>query len=152
MSTLESLYKSEKEIRNLRSGQDNSAALGLVNFPITPHLQFHHIGDQQILLVSEFFNTLLHGKLYCDLIPLLTGNRTLDSIVSTLDSEHNFTNLLTAVATLSTQGYVVSAEYRLEPAAAAYWTSLGASPRCSSKDLRKQVNRLLVIKVSWYGV
>ena len=106
------------------------ADLGLVKLPIlTPHLQFHDIGNQQILLVSEFFNTLLQGKLYCDLIPLLTGNNTLDEIISTLKSKYNFTSLLTAIATLSAKGYVISAEYNLVPTEAAYWSSLGASPR-----------------------
>ena len=49
---------------------------GLVELPaLVPHLQFHEIGEQQALLVSESFNTLLHGRLYCDLLPLLDGRR-----------------------------------------------------------------------------
>ena len=49
---------------------------GPVEFPtLAPHLRFHVIGKRQTLLVSETFNTLLHGGLYCDLLPLLDGQR-----------------------------------------------------------------------------
>ena len=38
---------------------------GLVELPaLAPHLQFHEIGEGQMLLVSESFDTLLHGGLY----------------------------------------------------------------------------------------
>ena len=46
-----------------------SSDQGLVELPaLVPHLQFHVIGEQQTLLVSETFNTLLHGELYCNLL------------------------------------------------------------------------------------
>ena len=107
-----------------------SADQGLVKLPtLTPHLKFQDLGNQQILLVSEFFNTLLHGNIYCNLIPLLDGCNTLDSIVSTLESKHDFISLLSAVVSLSTKGYIVSADHSVESSRAAYWSSLGASPR-----------------------
>lgn len=103
---------------------------GLVKLPVlTPHLEFHDIGDQRILLVSESFNTLLHGKLSCNLIPLLDGNNTIDSIVSALDSEHDFASVLSAIVSLSANGYLVSADHSMKLSTAAYWSSLGASPR-----------------------
>ena len=103
---------------------------GLVKLPVlAPHLKFHDIGDQQVLLVSESFNTLLHGKMYCNLLPLLDGSNSLDSLLSSLDSEHDFTSLLSAIVSLSTKGYIVSADHSLDSATAAYWSSLGASPR-----------------------
>ena len=59
------------------------ADLGLVQLPaLTPHLQFHDLDEQQTLLVSESFNTLLHGKLYSNLLPLLDGRRPQDEIVA----------------------------------------------------------------------
>ncbi len=109
---------------------------GLVKLPVlAPHLRFHDIGDQQIILVSEFFNTLLRGKLYCNLIPLLDGSITLDSIIATLESEHDFTSVLTAVAALSNKGYIVSADHNLETHKAVYWSALGASPRWAELSL-----------------
>jgi len=103
---------------------------GPVELPVlAPHLKFHDIGDQNVLLVSESFNTLLRGKLYCDLIPLLDGCNSLDSILSSLDSKHDFASILAAIVSLSTKGYIVSADHSLNSSIAAYWSSLGASPR-----------------------
>ncbi|MDE0336005.1 MAG: TOMM precursor leader peptide-binding protein [Defluviicoccus sp.] len=103
---------------------------GLVRLPsLAPHLQFHDIGDGQALLVSESFNTLLHGGLYCDLLPLVDGRRTLDEVVAALEDGHAATDVLAAIVSLSAKGYVVSAEHGMGRSRAAYWTSLGASPR-----------------------
>ena len=102
---------------------------GLVRLPaLAPHLQFHDIGERQTLLVSETFNTLLHGKLHCDLLPLLDGRRALDEIVAALDGAHAGADVLAAIAALSAKGYVVSADHGMDRDRAAYWSSLGASP------------------------
>ena len=103
---------------------------GLVRFPVlAPHLQFRDIGEQQSLLVSETFNTLLHGGLYSDLLALMDGRRSLDEIVPALEADHAATGVLAAVAALSARGYVVSGEHGMDRDRAAYWSSLGASPR-----------------------
>ena len=103
---------------------------GLVELPaLAPHLQFHDIGEQQTLLVSESFNTLLHGKLNCDLLPLLDGRHRQGEIVAALDGAHAAADVLAAIVSLSAKGYVVSADHGMEPCLAAYWSSLGASPR-----------------------
>ena len=106
------------------------ADLGLVELPaLTPHLQFRDIGEEQTLLVSESFNTLLHGRLNRDLLPILDGRRLHREIVKTLESAHAATDILAALVGLSARGYVVSADHGMDPARAAYWSSLGASPR-----------------------
>lgn len=111
---------------------------GLVRLPaLTPHLRFHDIGDHQTLLVSESFNTLLHGKLYSDVIPFLDGSNTFDDIVRACGSVHSFTDLLSAIVSLSTKGYVVSADHSMEPSRAAYWSSLGATPRWAEQTLEQ---------------
>ncbi len=103
---------------------------GLVELPeLTPHLKSHTIGEGQALLVSESFNTLLHGELYCDLLPLLDGRRPVLEIVSALEGAHAAADVRAAIAALSAKGYVVSAEHGMDPARAAYWSALGASPR-----------------------
>ncbi len=103
---------------------------GMVEIPaLAPHLRFHVIGEQQTLLVSETFNTLLHGGLYCDLLPLLDGGGAQDEIIATLEGRHAATEILTALASLSAKGYVLSAEHGMDRKRAAYWSSLGASPR-----------------------
>ncbi len=118
---------------NLRRGiltKTTPADQGLVELPaLAPHLQFHDIGEQQTLLVSESFNTLLHGKLNCDLLPLLDGRHPQDEIAAVLADAHAAADVLAAIVALSAKGYVVSADYGMDRSLAAYWSSLGASPR-----------------------
>ena len=71
-------------------GRTTRADQGAVRMPaLTPHLRFHAIAEDQALLVSEAFNTLLHGRLYCNLLPLLDGGNPQDSIVAELAGDHD---------------------------------------------------------------
>ena len=109
---------------------------GLVTLPaLAPHLQFHDIGERQTLLVSESFNTLLHGELYPDLLPLLDGGHPQDEIVAALEGTHAAADVLAAIVSLSAKGYVVSADHGMDRRRAAYWSSLGASPRWVERRL-----------------
>ena len=109
---------------------------GQVRLPeIVPHMQFREIGKWQTLLVSESFNTLLHGRLYSDLLPLLDGRRAVSEIVGALEGSHAATDILAAVRSLVARGYVVSAEHGMCRSRAAYWSSLGVSPRWAEQRL-----------------
>ena len=109
---------------------------GQVRLPgIAPHLQFHDIGEWQTLLVSESFNTLLRGKLYSDLLPLLDGRLTGSEIVDALEGSHAAADILAAVRSLAARGYIVSAEHGMCRNQAAYWSSLGVSPRWAEQQL-----------------
>ena len=109
---------------------------GSVTLPaLAPHLQFHDIGERQTLLVSELFNTLLHGELYCNLLPLLDGRHTQDEIVSALKGANLAADVRAAIVALSAKGYVVSADHGLDRCRAAYWSALGASPRWAEQRL-----------------
>jgi len=105
---------------------------------LAPHLRFHEIGEGQMLLVSESFNTLLHGKLYARLLALLDGERTLDGVVTALNGAHAATDVVSAIGSLATRGYVVSADHGMDPSRAAYWSSLGASPRWVERRLKER--------------
>ncbi len=109
---------------------------GSVALPVlAPHLQFHDIGEGQTLLVSESFNTLLHGELYRDLLPLLDGGHPQDAIVAALEGAHAAADVLAGLVSLSARGYAVSAEHGMDRCRAAYWSSLGASPRWVERRL-----------------
>ncbi len=111
---------------------------------LTPHLEFRLIGDGQTLLVSETFNTLLHGQLYGDLLPLLDGCRSQDSIIHTLDGMYPKDDVRAALVSLADRGYIVSGDYKMEPGKAAFWSSSGASPR-------RVEERLRTVKVAIHG-
>ena len=130
------MQETEKETRRgilIRTVPEDE---GAINVPIlTPHLQFRDIGEHQTLLVSETFNTLLHGQLTADLLPLLDGKNPLSEIVDKLKTKYSETTIHNGVASLSTKGYVVSGEYSMDRSQAAYWTSHGASPCLVEKKL-----------------
>ncbi len=109
---------------------------GLVEVPVlAPHLDFRLIGEGQVLLVSEIFNTLLRGQVLCDLMPLLDGRRTHQDIVAALAPAHSGDRVQTAIMSLASRGYVVSGDYTMASGRAAYWSSLGASPRWAEQRL-----------------
>ena len=102
---------------------------GLVEVPVlAPHLRSHVIGDSRSLLVSESFNTLLHGRLYCDLLPLLDGRHAQAEIVAALEGCHAAEDVHAAIVALAAKGYVVSGGHDMDLSRAAYWSSLGVSP------------------------
>ena len=109
---------------------------GFVQLPaLAPHLQFRDLGEEQTLLVSESFNTLLHGRLYRELLPLVDGRHRRDEILAALEGAHAATDVLAAIFSLSARGYVVSADHGMDARRAAYWSSLGASPRWVERRL-----------------
>ncbi len=117
---------SPQGILTMRTPEDR----GLVRIPLlTPHLEFRAIGDDRALLVSESFNTLLHDRLCCDLLPLLDGQHEEGSIVSILGGVHDARDVRSTISALSAKGYVVSGEHAMDRQRAAWWSSLGASPR-----------------------
>ena len=114
-----------------------AADRGLVELPaLAPHLAFRLLGDEQVLLVSETFNTLLRGQLLRDLLPLLDGRRSQQDIAAALAVAHAASDVRLAITSLASRGYVVSADHALAPGRAAYWSALGASPRCAEQRLQ----------------
>ena len=89
---------------------------------------------RQTLLVSESFNTLLHGPIYGDLLPLLDG-RPQDDIAAALNGVHGAADVRAALAGLASRGYAVSGDHSMDRGRAAYWSSLGASPRWAEQRL-----------------
>ena len=109
---------------------------GSIALPVlTPHLEFRPIEDGQVLLISESFNTLLRGKVHCDILPLLDGRRSQDEIIAALANRHSAADVHQALAALAARGYVVSGAYEMERGRAAYWSALGASPRWAEERL-----------------
>ena len=109
---------------------------GSIALPVlTPHLEFRPIEDGQVLLISESFNTLLRGKVHCDILPLLDGRRSQDEIIAALANRHSAADVHQALAALAARGYVVSGAYEMERGWAAYWSALGASPRWAEERL-----------------
>ena len=117
-------------------GKVTVADTGAVDLPVlAPHLEFRPIEDDRVLLLSESFDTLLRGRIHRDLLPLLDGSRSRRDIVAALAGSHSAADVQAALAALAARGYVVSGEYAMERGAAAFWSSLGASPRWAEERL-----------------
>ena len=111
---------------------------GQIERPVlAPHLEYRCIGDGQTLLVSETFNTLLHGQVYEDLLPLLDGRRSRESIFDALEGAHRETDVRKALAFLESRGYIVSGDHGMERGKAAFWSSQGVSPRRVEERLQE---------------
>lgn len=122
-----------------------TADLGVIEMPtLTPHLEFRQIDDGQVLLVSELFNTLLRGPIHSDLLPLLDGSRSDRDITVALSGAYPESEVRAALTSLASRGYIVSGDHALERESAAFWSSLGASPRWAQE-------RLVASKVSIVG-
>ncbi len=111
---------------------------GHIDLPLlTPCLDSRPIGDEQLLLVSETFNTLLRGRIHCDLLPLCDGRRTSAEIAAALAPTHSAAEVRAAITALASRGYLVSGDHSMASGRAAYWSSLGASPRWAEQRLRE---------------
>ncbi len=111
---------------------------GLVERPmLAPHLEFRPLGGEAAMLVSENFSTLLEGRLYLDLAPLLDGARTRHEIAAALAGRHAALAVQTALVSMASKGYVVSGEFGLAPGPAAWWSALGCTPRYVEKKLAR---------------
>jgi ribosomal protein S12 methylthiotransferase accessory factor len=109
---------------------------GIVERPmLAPHLEFRPLGGEAAILVSETFNTLLYGQRYLDLLPLVDGTCSRHEIAAALADRHSKVEVQTALVSLASKGYIVSAEFCMERQAAAFWTSLGVSPRWAEERL-----------------
>ena len=102
---------------------------------LAPHFEVHTVDGRRAFLVSETFNTLLHGELHVDLLPLLDGRRSRSDILAALSGKHSESAIGSALAALASKGYVVSGDHAMDPGQAAFWTSLGVSPRWAEERL-----------------
>ncbi len=107
---------------------------GLIERPeLAPHFDFHAVDDRQVFLFSETANTLLHGNIYPNLLPLLDGRHPYSDLVAALAGQYSEAEVKSAVTALSSKGYAVSGDYRMDSSRAAFWSSLGASPGFAEK-------------------
>jgi len=103
---------------------------------LAPHLELRGLGDGKMLLVSERFNTLLGEAVHADLLPLLDGRRSREDIIAALAGPHPESAVKSQLASLAFRGYIVSGDHAMEPGAAVFWSSLGATPRWAEERLR----------------
>ncbi len=109
---------------------------GLVERPmLAPHLDFRLHDDTTALIVSEAFSGVLHGRRYIDILPLLDGSHSRHEIAAALGDRYSAIEVQTALVSLASKGYVVSADATISREMAAFWSACGASPRWAETRL-----------------
>ncbi len=129
-NALDAVSKSASGMQRKILTQTTAADRGVVAVPVlTPHFDFRPMGDGRVMLVSETFNTLINGQIYCDLLPFLDGSHSREDITAALADRYLPRDVSAAFGALGARGYVVSGEHAMDRSRAAFWSSLGASPR-----------------------
>jgi len=103
---------------------------------LKPHFRVEVVPPDTVYLLSEYRHTVLRGRLYCELVPLLDGSRTEQEIVRDLRGVAVLPAIRAALVRLDRRGLLVFGEPSRTPEAEAFWTLLGADPEAADARLR----------------
>jgi ribosomal protein S12 methylthiotransferase accessory factor len=106
---------------------------------IRPHFHVEVIEPKQVYLLGEQGHHALTGQLYCQILPLLNGEHTLEQIVEKLDGEVPPEYIDYVLARLAEKGYLTEAAPELSPEVAAFWSELGIAPPVAAQGLQQSV-------------
>ena len=113
-----------------------AADRGLVEKPVlAPHYGVRKVEEGIALLFSETFSALLAGQRYLDILPLLDGVSTRHDIARALAGRHTALEVHTALASMAARSYIVSGDFHMSRKMAAFWSTLGATPRWAEERL-----------------
>lgn len=111
---------------------------------IKPHFHVEVIEPKQVYLLGEQGNHALTGQLYCQILPFLNGEYTLEQLIQKLDGEVPQDYIEFVLNRLSEKGYLTEVAPELPPEVAAFWSELGISPALISDALRQPVELVTV--------
>ncbi|MFP5270483.1 TOMM precursor leader peptide-binding protein [Coleofasciculus sp.] len=106
---------------------------------IKPHFHVEIIEPKQVYLLGEQGNHALTGQLYCQILPLLNGQYTIEQIVQKLDGEVPPDYIDYVLNRLAEKGYLTEAAPELSSEVAAFWSELGIAPPVAEQGLRQSV-------------
>ncbi|EAW34315.1 TOMM precursor leader peptide-binding protein [Lyngbya sp. PCC 8106] len=115
---------------------------------IQPHFHVEVIEPKQVYLLGEQANHALTGQLYCQILPLLNGQYTLEQIVEKLDGEVPPEYIDYVLERLAEKGYLTEAAPELSSEVAAFWSELGIAPPVAAEALRQPVTLTPVGNIS----
>ena len=95
---------------------------------LKPHFDPLLLPGEGVLLLRESGAQALYGALYEQLIPLLDGNHSTESIIELLSTDYKKAEVYFALITLQARGYLCEAVSRLSPAEASFWAELEVDP------------------------
>ncbi|NES81281.1 MAG: TOMM precursor leader peptide-binding protein [Moorea sp. SIO2B7] len=104
---------------------------------IKPHFQVEIIEPKQIYLLAENATHALTGEFYCELIPLLDGQHTLEEITTELAEWGEPDEIEEVINRLAAKGYLSNPVPELNKETAAFWSLLHIEPQTAYQCLQK---------------
>jgi len=101
---------------------------------LAAHLRVEVLAADRAVLLGESGDTILRGRVYVELLPMLDGTRSVGEIMRCLDGIVSPAEVAYALGRAAAGGYVVDGPpcETLEPSQEAYWNALGvAGPRAA---------------------
>ena len=105
------------------------------NPQIKPHFRVEIVEPKNVYLLSESATHALTGSLYCQILPLLNGQHTLEQIIQKLDGQIPPDHIHYVLDRLYEKGYLTDAAHSLTREAAAFWSLLNVDPQVVSEQL-----------------
>ena len=113
-----------------------------------PNFSVYVLPPDIVCLYSEDRKFLLHGELYCALAYAIgKGGRSFQQLVGDLEPDFPSDKIREALKRLVARRYVLPASTSSNGAVAAYWASLGLSPKTAHQNLQKCRVRIQSIDV-----
>ncbi|HEY9796916.1 MAG TPA: TOMM precursor leader peptide-binding protein [Leptolyngbyaceae cyanobacterium] len=102
---------------------------------IKPHFRVEIVEPKNVYLLSESATHVLTGSLYCQILPLLNGQHTLEDIIQKLNGQVSADHIHYVLDRLYEKGYLTNANHSLTREAAAFWSLLNVNPQVVSEQL-----------------
>jgi ribosomal protein S12 methylthiotransferase accessory factor len=101
------------------------------------HLHVEELTDEGVFLLSEKGSTVLRGRLYEQIVPLIDGRRSTDDIVDLLDGQLAAAEIYHAVRQLEQKGYLADADGSSANGAEVFWHIQDVDPRVARQRLKE---------------
>ena len=93
-------------------------------------------GDEAVFLFTESGHSILQGKAYALLAPLIDGHTTVDELIDLLQDQLPLTDLYFALMTMGNKGYLVESDTTVPSHIAAFWHALNIDPHTALQSLQ----------------
>lgn len=101
-----------------------------------PHFHVEPVQGEGIFLLTENGHTVLTGRIYEMVVPLINGQRSLDEIVDCLSEQLSPAKAYYAVSLLEKKGYLMENQNCQIPDMSAFWTANGLDPAKAENRLK----------------
>ncbi len=109
----------------------------MIEFPtFKPHFHVEAVKGEGIFLLTEQSHSVLTGRIYELVAPLVDGLRSADDIVDVLSEELSPAKVYYALSLLEKKGYIMEKAEGDSHSPPAFWTGRGLDPQAASQALK----------------